>query len=94
MLEPGMIGGNWIDPYQKAINEMKPGLNQIIVHLAVDNDEMEAISKGHDDYGSSWRQKDLDLVLSDEFKALIKANNIILIGWKQVKDVMNSAVLK
>jgi predicted glycoside hydrolase/deacetylase ChbG (UPF0249 family) len=88
MLEPGMISGKWIDPYIKAVGEMKPGLNDIIVHLAVDNPEMQAITKGHDDYGSAWRQNDLDMVLSDEFKDLLKKNNIILITWRQIKDVM------
>jgi len=89
MLEPQMIKGNWIDAYKKGISELKPGLNQMIVHLAIDNDEMKAISKGHDDYGSAWRQHDLDLVLSSEFKDLLKTNHIILITWRQIKDVMN-----
>lgn len=89
MLEPKMINGEWIEAYKKGINELKPGLNQMIVHLSVDNDEMQAISKGHDDYGSAWRQHDLDLVLSSDFKDLLKSNNVILITWKQVKDVMN-----
>ncbi len=90
MLEPDMIKGKWIDPYKKVLEEMKPGLNEIIVHLAVDNDEMKAVCKGHDDYGSTWRQNDLDMVLSMEFKDLLKENHVILIGWKQIKDVMNS----
>ncbi len=94
MLEPQMISGNWIDPYKKGIEEMKPGLNQMIVHLAVDNDEMQAISKGHDDYGSAWRQNDLDLVISSEFKDLLKANHIILVTWKQISDLMNNPVSK
>jgi predicted glycoside hydrolase/deacetylase ChbG (UPF0249 family) len=94
MLEPNMISGKWIDPYKKAIESMKPGLNQIIVHLAVDNEEMKAITRGHDDYGSAWREKDLDLVTSSEFKDLLKANHIILIGWKQVRDAMNSPAAK
>ncbi len=89
MLEPKMIGNKWIDPYRKAIENLKPGLNQIIVHLAMDNDEMQAICKGHEDYGSSWRQKDLDLVLSNEFKDLLKENQVILITWKQIRDLMN-----
>ena len=89
MLEPQMIKDNWIDAYKKGISELKPGLNQMIVHVAIDNDEMKAISKGHDDYGSAWRQHDLDLVLSSEFKDLLKANHIILITWRQIKDVMN-----
>lgn len=94
MLEPGMIKGSWIDPYKKALNEMKPGLNEIIVHLSMDNDEMQAISTGHDDYGSAWRQNDLNMVLSDEFKQLIKANNIILIGWRQISELMKKAPSK
>jgi chitin disaccharide deacetylase len=88
MLEPGMIKGNWIDAYKKGLSEMKPGLNEMIVHLSYDTDEMQAISEGHDDYGSSWRQKDLDLVLSKEFQDLIKMDNIILIGWHQIRDLM------
>jgi hypothetical protein len=89
MLEPKMITGKWINAYKKGIEAMKPGLNEMIVHLSIDNDEMQAISKGHDDYGSAWRQQDLDLVTSTEFMDLLKTNNIILIGWRQVRDVMN-----
>jgi predicted glycoside hydrolase/deacetylase ChbG (UPF0249 family) len=89
MLDPKMIAGKWIDAYRKGVESMKPGLNQMIVHLAIDNEEMQAISKGHDDYGSTWRQNDLDLVSSKEFRDLLTANHIILIGWKQISDLMN-----
>ena len=94
MLAPQMITPKWIDAYKKGIEGMKPGLNQMIVHLSVDNDEMQAISKGHDDYGSAWRQHDLDLVSSTEFKDLLKANHIILIGWGQIRDAMRAMVSK
>ena len=94
MLDGSMISGDWIAPYKKAIESMKPGLNQIIVHLAIDNDETQAITKGHIEYGSEWRQKDLDLVTSNEFRELLKANHIILIGWRQVRDAMNAQVAK
>jgi predicted glycoside hydrolase/deacetylase ChbG (UPF0249 family) len=94
MLEPQMITGTWIDAYKKGIEGLKPGLNQIIVHIAIDNDEMKAICKGHQDYGSEWRQKDLDLVLSAEFKELLKENKVILIGWKEVRDAMTVSQVK
>jgi chitin disaccharide deacetylase len=90
MLEPSMLTGKWIDPYRKAVESMKPGLNEIIVHVAIDNEEMQAITGEHKDYGSKWRQNDLELVNSKEFHDLLKSNNIILIGWKQVRDAMNS----
>jgi len=92
MLEPKMISGKWIDAYKIGIEAMKPGLNEMIVHLAIDNDEMQAITKGHNDYGSAWRQQDLDLISSPEFKELLKTNHIVLIGWRQIRDLMNVPV--
>ena len=89
MLDAKSVTSNWIDAYKTAIETLKPGLNQIIVHLAVDNDEMKAICKCHNDYGSAWRQHDLDLVTSPEFKDLLKQNHVVLIGWKQIRDLMN-----
>lgn len=94
MLEPEMIKGNWIDAYKKAIETLKPGLNEMIVHLAVNNDEMQAITSGHPDYGSEWRQNDLDMVTGNEFKQLLSSNHIILIGWKQIRDLMNTPSVK
>ncbi len=89
MLNPNLVKERWAEPYNKAIAEMKPGLNEIIVHLSVDNEEMKAIEAGHTDFGSAWRQNDLNYVLSNEFKDVLKQNNITLITWKQIKDAMN-----
>jgi len=89
MLDAKSETPNWIDAYKTALETLKPGLNQMIVHLAIDNDEMKAICKGHNDYGSAWRQHDLDLVTSPEFKDLLKQNHVVLIGWKQIRDLMN-----
>jgi chitin disaccharide deacetylase len=91
MLDPKMIGGKWIDAYRKGVEELKPGLNQIIVHLGIDNEEMRNICRRHMDYGSQWRQKDLDLVKSAEFKKLLADNNVILISWGDVKKAMEAS---
>lgn len=90
MLAPAMIKGDWSAPYLAAIAAMKPGLNEMIVHLSVDNDEMKAIATGHEDYGAAWRQKDLDLVMSESFKKALADNHIVLITWRQIRDLMNS----
>jgi predicted glycoside hydrolase/deacetylase ChbG (UPF0249 family) len=94
MLDAKTVTPNWIDAYKTAIETLKPGLNQMIVHLAIDNDEMKAICQGHNDYGSVWRQHDLDVVTSSEFKNLLKQNHVVLIGWKQVRDLMNKQETK
>jgi predicted glycoside hydrolase/deacetylase ChbG (UPF0249 family) len=88
MLDPSMIKGTWIDAYKAGIQSLKPGLNQIIVHIAMNNDEMKAITNEHDDFGAEWRQKDFDLIQSKEFRDLLKANNVILISWRQIRDLM------
>ena len=46
---------------------------------------MQAVASEHQDYGSQWRQNDLDYLVSDEFKNMIEKNNIILIGWREIK---------
>jgi predicted glycoside hydrolase/deacetylase ChbG (UPF0249 family) len=91
MLEPQMIQDEWIEAYKKGIASMTPGLNQMIVHLGYDDQEMQEICRGHFDYGSTWRNNDLNLVTSKEFKELLKSNNIILIGWGQIRDAMSES---
>lgn len=87
MLNQASSKANWGEPYMKFIENMQPGLNQIIVHLAKNNDETRAIMVNHPDYGAEWRQNDLDFVLSSEFKGALKKHNIKLVTWRQVGAV-------
>ena len=77
----------WQETYKQIIENIKPGLNLLIVHLAIDNAEMQAISKNHPDFGSAWRQRDYDCMVSDEFKTLLEKNNIYTITWKEIKEL-------
>ncbi|MFN8239392.1 MAG: polysaccharide deacetylase family protein [Bacteroidales bacterium] len=81
---------SWEDAYRKGVESLKPGLNQIIVHLGYDNEEMKAITRNHDDFGSAWRQKDLDFVNSQAFRDMLKKNKAVLITWRQIRDLMNN----
>jgi predicted glycoside hydrolase/deacetylase ChbG (UPF0249 family) len=81
-------GGDWYTTYAQMIKSLVPGLNEMIFHLSYDNDEMRAISTEHDSYGAAWRQKDLNFVLSDEFKRLLKENNIKLVTWKEIQKAV------
>lgn len=88
MLNPRDISGKWIDPYLKALADLKPGLNEMIVHLSLDDGEMKAIAAEQKEYGSEWRQNDLDMILSPEFKKALKDNHVQLITWRQIREVM------
>lgn len=76
---------SWPHAYGEMIEAMGPGLNQLIVHLSLDDAEMQAIAIDHPDFGSAWRQQDLDFVLSQTFRRQIEANDVTLVSWSQVR---------
>ena len=87
MINQAIPAEKWGEPYLKFIENMQPGLNEIIVHLAVNTDETKAIMVNHPDFGAEWRQHDLDFVLSNKFKKALKDYNIKLVTWRQIGKV-------
>ena len=86
---PDVPADKWKDFYFDAIRNMKPGLNEIIVHLGHDDAEMQAVMVDHPDYGSAWRQRDFDAVSSPEFKKALRENHVVLIKWKDLWKLIN-----
>lgn len=87
MINQATAPEKWDEPYLKFIENMQPGLNQIIVHLAKDTDETRAIMVNHPDFGSEWRQNDLDFVLNNDFKKTLEKHQIHLVTWRQIGAV-------
>lgn len=85
---PGVPADKWKEFYLDAVKNMKPGLNEIIVHLGHDDAELQAVMVDHPDYGSAWRQRDFDVVSSPEFKKALQENHIILIKWKDLQKLV------
>lgn len=75
---------SWEEEYGKMIEKLDPGLNMIIVHLAHDNAEMQAVAINHPAFGATWREKDLNYVQSQTFHNLLKENEIQLVTWKEI----------
>jgi chitin disaccharide deacetylase len=67
---------------------MKPGLNEMIVHLGYDNAELEAITEDHPDWGAAWRQRDFNAVTSPQFRMLLQENHIFLVPWKALEKLV------
>jgi predicted glycoside hydrolase/deacetylase ChbG (UPF0249 family) len=78
----------WKDFYLDALKNMKPGLNEIIVHLAHDDAESQAVMVDHPDYGAAWRQRDFDVVSGPEFKKAIADNHIVLVKWRDLQKLV------
>ncbi len=78
----------WKQFYLDAVNGLKPGLTEIIVHLGYDDAELRAVTVNHDAYGSAWRQRDYDVLNSAEFKKALKENGVILVTWRELGKLM------
>lgn len=75
---------SWEEEYGKMVEKVTSGLNVLIVHLAHDNAEMQAVAINHPAFGATWREKDLNYVQSQTFHDLLKKNEIQLVTWKEI----------
>ena len=85
---PGVPVDQWFDWYKKTLTPLKPGVYQLIVHLASDDPEMRGATYKHPDWGAAWRQSDLDMVSSPEFRQFLKNQGFILVGWKDLAKAL------
>jgi predicted glycoside hydrolase/deacetylase ChbG (UPF0249 family) len=86
VMAAGVEAKNWTEYYMGVIRNLKPGLTELIVHLAYDDAEMQAITEEHPAYGSVWRQRDFDVITSPGFRQALKDNSVTVIGWKEIKE--------
>ena len=80
--------GKLIDYYKSVFHNLSDALNILLLHPAFDDDEMKKITINHPNFGSEWRQIDVDFFTSEESKSGFKENNIALITWNDVKKLI------
>lgn len=88
ILYDGIPAEEWPSFYSNIIEKLPPGVSQIIVHLAYDTPEMQAITVDHDDFGSAWRQRDYDFFTSDTFRELLEKHEVKLITWREIGKLL------
>jgi hypothetical protein len=76
----------WSKFYADAIKTLQPGITEMIVHLAYDDDEMRGLAFEHPDWGAEWRQRDFEFVTSEGFRKLLQENNVKLVTWREVSQ--------
>lgn len=84
---PDIPRDQWKAFYLNAIANLKPGLTELIVHLGLDDAELQAVTVDHEPYGSAWRQRDYDVVTSPDFKKALQDHHVILVTWKQLRTI-------
>jgi predicted glycoside hydrolase/deacetylase ChbG (UPF0249 family) len=83
-IEPSVTAEGWAKFYTDAIKGLQPGVTEMIIHLAYDDEEMRAATFDHPNWGAAWRQRDLQFFTSDRFRKLLEENHIKLITWREI----------
>jgi len=83
-ITPGVAADQWLKTYENMLRPLGPGVYELIVHLAYDDDEMRGATWDHPDWGAQWRQQDLDMVKSPELRQFLKDQGFVLVGWKDL----------
>jgi hypothetical protein len=83
-ISPGVAAKDWLVAYEKLLAPLPPGVYQLIVHLAYDDEEMRGATSDHPDWGAAWRQSDLDLVRSQAFRDFLREQGFVLVGWRDL----------
>jgi predicted glycoside hydrolase/deacetylase ChbG (UPF0249 family) len=81
---PGAPAAEWPAAYEKLLSPLPPGVYELIVHLAYDDDEMRGATWDHPNWGAAWRQADFDLVKSQRFRDFLRTQGFTLVGWKDL----------
>jgi predicted glycoside hydrolase/deacetylase ChbG (UPF0249 family) len=83
-IEPGVAPEKWADFYTTALKNLQPGVTVFIIHLAFDDEEMRAATRERDTWGAAWRQRDFNFFTSEEFRGLVRQQNIKLVTWREL----------
>jgi chitin disaccharide deacetylase len=81
---PGPPIAEWPAAYEKMLTPLPPGVYELIVHLAYDDDEMRGATWDHPNWGAAWRQADFDLVKSQRFRDFLQRQGFIVVKWKDL----------
>jgi hypothetical protein len=78
----------WKDYYVNVIKNLQPGVTELFVHLAHDDAEMRAVTVNFTVWDAAWRQRDVEVISSPEFRKALADNHVMLIGWRQIQRLI------
>lgn len=80
-----------IDSLVAFVGRLHPGVNLVVTHVGIDNDELGALLDMNTDGGlaemSKNRQGELDAITSRRFSDAVKAKNVRLITYRQLIEM-------
>jgi predicted glycoside hydrolase/deacetylase ChbG (UPF0249 family) len=83
-IAPSVPPEKWAEFYRTALKNLQPGITEFVIHVATADDEMKAATRERDTWGAAWRQRDFDFFTSQEFRRLLRQQDIKLTTWRQL----------
>jgi hypothetical protein len=83
-IESGVPAQDWMAWYEKTLADLGPGVYQLIVHLAYEDQEMLGATRNHPGWGAAWRRRDLEMVRNPEFQNFLKRQGFVLVKWRDL----------
>jgi predicted glycoside hydrolase/deacetylase ChbG (UPF0249 family) len=80
-LHTGWSGMDTPEKLQAVLNELKPGVTEILFHASVPTEDFPLITGSH-----ARRKADLDALTSPETKAIIQKRGIVLTTWRELME--------
>jgi len=81
--ESGMI-----NYYETVLTSLASGVQILLIHTAFNDAEMQALTINHPNWGAKWRQDDFDFFTSERCQKIIEKENIKLVTWGQIQQVI------
>lgn len=87
---PRDFEGGMTQFYTSVFQNMKPGVNVLVMHTAFENEEMQGITVGFPGkWDAGWRQADYNFFTSEECRQLLQKEGIRLITWREVGELLH-----
>jgi predicted glycoside hydrolase/deacetylase ChbG (UPF0249 family) len=83
-ITPAVAPQDWATFYSDALKKLEPGVTEVVIHLAYDDDEMKGVTVNHPNWGAAWRQRDYEYFTSNTFRKVLQENRIKLITWRDL----------
>lgn len=85
MATPSNTAAGMTQYYENVLNDLKPGLNIILVHPGFDDDDLRELAGNVEPWGARWRQRDFDIFTGNKIQKIINEQDIKLVTWKEIQ---------
>lgn len=75
------------DFYTTTLENLDIGVTVLLIHLAYNNAEMQAVTIGQEYWGAQWRQQDFDFFTSDACRRILEEQDIQMVTWREIQEV-------